>query len=212
MLAARLTKVTLVLWAAVGVLRATVAIGHYEDRIVTVTHDSAYVLPAWLVYALLPRDFATGGIDVVWAFATLLLLSAFVTWLHQARRHAERLGAGLEWSPRWAIGGWFVPVANLTIPYLVVRALKRTGEPRPRWVPVVPLASWWAGVLTTVGLNILIWLHGTATSRDGSYHGTLLDTRALAYSLWVTAAVAAVVTAVLTMRVVRRLTEAQQPG
>lgn len=209
--ATRLTVVALLLWAAVDVLRTTVAVGYYEERIVTVTHDNVGMLPAWLAYrlfeTLLPQRAASTYTNVAWILATLLVLSAFVTWLHQARRHARRLGGALEWSPGWTVGGWLVPVANLVIPYLVVRDVRRVSEPTPR---LVSTGSWWAGVLATVVLNNLIWLHGAATSRDGWSHGTLLDTRGVAYPLWTAGSVATVLAVILTMRLVRRIDQAQQ--
>jgi hypothetical protein len=62
--------------------------------------------------------------------ALLILVSflftavAFIVWLYRARANVERWGVGgLGWGPGWAIGGWFIPFANLVIPKLVVDAV-----------------------------------------------------------------------------------------
>jgi hypothetical protein len=67
-----------------------------------------------------------------------------IMWLTRARANADalypaphRLGAG------WAIGSWFVPVANLFLPVLVVLDVVKASNPTGRSIPHV--AMWWAG-------------------------------------------------------------------
>jgi hypothetical protein len=64
------------------------------------------------------------------AVATLVFIigtaAAFITWLYLAMANLKTWhinGAG--WTPGWAIGGWFIPLANLVIPGLVVNAAMR---------------------------------------------------------------------------------------
>ncbi|MEU8003985.1 DUF4328 domain-containing protein [Catellatospora sp. NPDC049111] len=200
--------------AIAGVLRAILAMGHYEHRIDVVAHGNTDpVLPALMAYELLdrvlPRGMASTAGERLSLLASLLAAAAFVVWLHQARRAAGRLGGALEWAPGWAVGGWFIPVANLFIPYRVVRDVWRAGGPL---APRAPVRRWWASVLITVLLNGLIRLYGVATSDGGVLEQTALDMRIVAYPLWTAGAVATVVTAYLTVRVMRRITEAQQSG
>jgi Domain of unknown function (DUF4328) len=45
-------------------------------------------------------------------------------WMHRAYRNLPALRAqALRWSPGWAAGGWFIPFANLVIPFQVMREL-----------------------------------------------------------------------------------------
>jgi hypothetical protein len=74
-------------------------------------------------------------------------------WMHRCHRNLPALGAtGLTWSPAWAAGGWFVPGANLVVPYLVARELETfAGGRRSR--PTILLPLWWAAwVAASVGL------------------------------------------------------------
>jgi hypothetical protein len=84
---------------------------------------------------------------LVAAFVFALTGLAFLQWRYRARRGLDRLGAtGLTWRPGWAIGGWFIPIANLVIPLLVVNEIDRAGPRRPgRWV----FAAW--AVVTGTG-------------------------------------------------------------
>src|SRR5436309_745039 len=48
------------------------------------------------------------------------------------------MGASPQYTPD---GAWFIPVANLVIPYLVARELWRATDPP---APGILLAAWWA--------------------------------------------------------------------
>ena len=211
-LAARLAVVALILWAVLDMLRTTLAVGCYEHRITAVTHGDVDVLPASMAYdllnSLMPSGMATTVADRSWILGSLVAAAALITWLYQARRGAGRLGGGtLAWAPGWAVGGWFVPMAGLVIPYLVVRDVRRAGGPTPQPAPV---GWWWASVLVTMLLNRLIWLYQVVTSDGSTFAETAVDTRTVAYPLWTAGTVMTVVTAFLSARVVRRITEALQ--
>jgi hypothetical protein len=119
----------LLAWAVIDVLDTVIAVGHYEDRIIMVTHGEVDVLPAWLVYILLDSVMPYGMVTMLaarsWMLGLLVAGIAFTTWLVQARRNGGRLGGAPAWAPAWAVGGWFIPVANLVIPYRVVGDVRR---------------------------------------------------------------------------------------
>ncbi|WP_441182512.1 hypothetical protein [Micromonospora sp. BQ11] len=85
----------MVLWAILDVLRTTLTVGRYEDRITIVDHDEPDVVPAWLAYALLDASLPTGMVsalaDWTWALGTLVAAAAVAVWLHQARSNAGGL-------------------------------------------------------------------------------------------------------------------------
>lgn len=95
--AAGVAVAALAAWAGVAMVRAIVAVGHYEERISAVTHGDVDVLPAWLVYALLDAVLPGGApvavVDWCWAVGSLVAAIAFVVWLHRTRDTARRLGA-----------------------------------------------------------------------------------------------------------------------
>jgi hypothetical protein len=68
--------------------------------------------------------------------------------------------------------------------------------------------GWLASVLAMAALQGLVWLYDVVTARGGAMRGTWLDTRLVAYPLWMAATVTVVVTAVLCARVVRQNTPA----
>jgi hypothetical protein len=91
----------------------------------------------------------------------LLLLCAikFLAWFVQAYRDAEALGAnGLRFSPRWAIGAWFVPFLNLVRPKQIANDIWRASSPQVsltrqrQWEFLNPpafLTAWWLAFLAS---------------------------------------------------------------
>ena len=73
----------------------------------------------------------------------LIIAAVFLTWFYRARRNAARLAWPQRWSPGWAIGGWFVPIGLLWIPYQVMADIWRASLPAEAWRPWLP-AGWWA--------------------------------------------------------------------
>jgi hypothetical protein len=75
---------------------------------------------------------------------TIATAIAFLAWLSRAVDNAPALGGGRPpSSPRWAIAWWFIPFANLGMPYEVVRDLRARmrGDPRLSHSPL--LVGWW---------------------------------------------------------------------
>lgn len=61
-------------------------------------------------------------------------------WMHRAYSNLPALDVhGLVWSPAWAAGSWFVPIANVVVPGLIVRELQRSvaADDPQRRLPVV---------------------------------------------------------------------------
>ena len=77
---------------------------------------------------------------------------AVALWVYRAYRNLPVLGSGPpRWSPGWAAGGWFVPVANFVLPYLVVSELWAVSRPSSRRTSVA-VAVWWAALVAAVAL------------------------------------------------------------
>jgi len=90
------------------------------------------------------------------------LLGGAVTvpmWMYRSSRNLRALGAeGLRWSPGLSAGGWFIPLANIFIPYLALDELERSargkGDSPFIWVSWASMLQAWlfAALLTVVFL------------------------------------------------------------
>ncbi|WP_374105591.1 DUF4328 domain-containing protein [Streptomyces sp. McG3] len=80
----------------------------------------------------------------------------FIIWFHRTRRNAEVFESGVQrMGPGWAVGGWFVPVANLWFPYRVASGIWEasvTLHPDGGWrtVPRTVLNLWWGGWIVSL--------------------------------------------------------------
>ena len=88
----------------------------------------------------------------------LLTHIVFLCWVHAANRNAHALGArGMQFTPGWSVGWFFIPVLNLVRPYQVVKEICQASDPdkdRDNWLSSpVPgfFLVWW-----------ILWLLGNS--------------------------------------------------
>jgi len=111
--------------------------------------------------------FAFLGVLVLW----ILLM----VWGSQAHRSLSRFGPSrLSWSPGWAVGAWFIPVANAVIPRLVFNEIEKVSDPengvppvgdhwRPRALAGTGLGWWIFYVAGYVAIAIGVGISGSGT-------------------------------------------------
>jgi Domain of unknown function (DUF4328) len=110
--------------------------------------------------ALQAFEAGTGGIEGVQTFDDLfgtfglveLVIATWIAWLAWESRAVDNvypLGAGpIAFTPNWAMAWWFIPLANLVMPYRVHRDLhRRYGVRIGGWLV---LAWWWAYLINNV--------------------------------------------------------------
>ncbi len=97
------------------------------------------------------RQAVVGLLQLTVAIVAAIL---FLVWIYRAHRNLPALGAsGLKYSPKWAVGGWFIPIMNFWRPYQVTAEIWKASDPEvrdrdgQRWqtAPVsLLLKFWWA--------------------------------------------------------------------
>jgi len=152
------------LYAAAGIALAAVFALYNEARAFETWWSNPGSLE--LLEQVTAAEEATLGIDSLLTLASLTIAVLVVVWWYQAYLAIQRLEpSGLRWSPGWAIGGWFIPFANLVIPKRVLDEVDRvsgTAEDGSvdgwREQPTLRVAAawWWfwvgAVVLRGIGL------------------------------------------------------------
>jgi hypothetical protein len=129
-----------------------------------------------------------------------------VLWSLRAREAAAvRSGTTPSRSTLGVVAGWVVPGLNLSVPGSVLAEIEHLALDRPATEPVRPsrpLLVWWGVWAASVVLGVVVALwslrSGTQALADGVVLHALLD-------------LLAAVTALLTLRVVRRLTALLEP-
>lgn len=118
------------------------------------------------------------------AILTLLVLVAtivaFLMWFHRSHKNLSSFGVpGLDYSPGWAVGGFFVPFLNLIRPFQVMREIWKASDPEAD--PQIPhswqysstsplIAAWWG---TWILSNILGNFAGAISGDAGTVDSLL---------------------------------------
>ena len=93
-------------------------------------------------------------------FVALAIFVLLIIWLYRAAKNNEALGRqNPRLGPGWAIGGWFIPVANLVIPFIIMDDVWRGADPSiargdPGWRRSSTLGAIWAWLVTAVIFTI----------------------------------------------------------
>jgi hypothetical protein len=154
---------------------------------------------------------------VITALAVFLILAlitaiVFIVWFFRAAKNNEALGRlRPRLGPGWAIGGWFIPLANLVIPVLIAQDLWRGSDPSvprgdDRWriAPRSALVGWWWALAV---LSRFPFFGGQGDTSDAE---TTISNVRSGINASLVSQVLSIAAAVLAILVVRRLTERQE--
>ncbi len=120
-----------------------------------------------LVAQLRDQGAAMFQLSAVQTAENLAALVAIIGWLHSGAKLVSDRGLGpLRHSPGWAIGSWFIPVANLVLVPRIAADVYRAGRARPRAGLVIGV--WW-GLWLLDALMARAALSGTARSIDEAF-------------------------------------------
>jgi len=125
-------------------------------------------------------------ISIFEVIAYITSIFAFLFWFYRVYKNLVLAEvADLKYSPGWAIGGFFIPVANLVIPYRVMAEVWKgshvlsEGSPKDGWKEM-KLSSrvdlWWAlFIITNIVENIAIRLTLNADTIEGLTLSSLIS-------------------------------------
>lgn len=142
------------------------------------------ILYGWIRHgATASRIFPTRALGLGLGLASLaMLLSvipltiAFLSWLHRARSNLQSFHLdGMVYSPAWSVGSFFVPFANLVVPFRSVRELynRSHGEDVYQSLATVPdVSSWWTSLIAGVTIQLLLFAMSVFTALTNAYFTT----------------------------------------
>jgi hypothetical protein len=160
------------------------------------------VLYAWGL-SMFDDAFATSDVDRVARFddfnavlsigGTIVYLVTCVLWVIWQYQLANSIADQVDRSPGWHLGSWFIPFANLVMPFQNIRDLWRKLIS-----PDAALVGWWWAATLASGVALRISL--SYDSGDG-LGGLKSEVR-----IWLLSSVVGIVSAVLALVMVRKLT------
>jgi hypothetical protein len=176
---------TLALWARIGIalnMLALLLMIVADAGRVNITSRIISGEGVSLVDAQASDDFVR--LSSVLELGTLLLAAvAFSLWIHRATSNGPALGgAQLRFTPGWAVGWFYVPIANLFRPFQVVSEVWRTSDPRVGMttaeqraaMKVSPLVTaWWTLFVLAALISRYVFFSIRSDTAD-SLHGAAI--------------------------------------
>lgn len=158
-------------------------------------------------------------VQLVAALSVLVYLSTvviFLMWIHRAHKNlAFFRAAGLEYSPGWAVGWFFIPFLNLIRPFLVMREIWKASDPNVdyqnssswQYSASSPLiGAWWGSWILANVLGRLV----STFSKDASTIDSLLNLTYLTIATDMTNLIPSVLVIVLITAIGRRQQQKHQ--
>jgi hypothetical protein len=88
----------------------------------------------------------------------LAVIITFLWWVYRANGNLRALsGMTLDFTPGWAVGWFFVPFANLVVPYRVVRELWVCSFQGKAETGATTVGWWWGAFISGQLLSVLAW-------------------------------------------------------
>jgi hypothetical protein len=145
------------------------------------------------------------------SLAFVATVVVWCVWPHRSQRNAIQLTTGgLQFTPGWAVGWWFIPIANLWKPFQAVRELWKASHGGDVWQRVATwsVIGWWWGIwlASLVHINVGSLDFGTTpTDNQPTIGNELFNDKWMILSL-----VLRVIAAVLAIKIVRAVISLQE--
>jgi hypothetical protein len=165
--------------------------------------DARDTMPLWLL--------AIGMLEILDILVYISCIVFFLLWLYRCYKNLPALKAGrTEYTPGWAVGWWFIPIANLFKPFGAVRDL--WNESDPNFDSELNFMSLSVGSPTLLHWWWAFWLLGNVASNISSRIGHADDTTELqSFSIaLIIASLFGIVAAALAILVVKNITKRQE--
>jgi hypothetical protein len=197
------------LFAAHIVFMAVLIIGVFNHLRVLSDHESGGIVRD--TKAVNDSNALAGSMIILSGLVSIAIFVLLIIWLYRAAKNNEALGRlNPRLGPGWAIGGWFIPVANFVIPFIVMDDVWRGADPSiargdPGWRRSSTLGAIWAWLVTAV-----IWyVPSTIASSGGDVRADEPDKVRRNDTLRIIGAISAILAAVFAIIVIRRIAARQ---
>ena len=131
------------------------------------------LVSASLMFAFPPDPVEPTLLDLVPALDFVAILACFVLvgrWIYRVNANAHAVGQEVSVTPGWAVGWYFVPLANLVMPY---QAMRETWDASHEAAALeeereTALLPWWWGLwlVTNIISNVAAWSGGLGEAPD----------------------------------------------
>ena len=134
------------LWIIIAVDAAAIVSTGFEVRLLGSFQQHAYTSIEAARADASANDVRQHLIGILQIGLTIVTGIIFLCWVYRANANAHRLGAaGMEDTPGWSVGWYFIPFANLWMPYQSMKEIWRASAAPADWRnhPRGVILPWW---------------------------------------------------------------------
>jgi hypothetical protein len=121
------------LWIIIAVDAAAVVARGFEIRLLENLQQHAYMSIEVARADALANDARVRVIGLFQIVLAIVTAIAFFCWVYRTNANARRLGATGMSGPGWAVGCFFIPVANLWMPYQAMKEIWQASAAPADW-------------------------------------------------------------------------------
>jgi len=102
-----------------------------------------------------------GILGLIWVVLLVVIAVFILKWIYRSAKNVIALGFHtMKTSPRWAIGWFFVPVADLYMPYKTMKEIWRGSQSPGTKATGTSIIGWWWGLLLLFFVldQLALWL------------------------------------------------------
>lgn len=128
-----------------------------------------------MLFAAGPENIRFGLLALGYLAALLACYVLVGWWIYRTNANAQSFGSGLSITPGWSVGWFFVPFANLVMPFQGVKEVWQESHEAAGWLEALesPLLGWWWGLW--IAMNIVSNIAGFAGPyQPGATQGALM--------------------------------------
>nr|WP_298144789.1 DUF4328 domain-containing protein [uncultured Pseudomonas sp.] len=134
------------LFAQIIVAVVSLASGAMEYQLLSAYENGIYTSHGQAVADGEANDARQAIIAMVYLAVSIVSGIVILKWIYRANYNARQLGAkGMEFTPGWSIGWYFIPVATLWKPYQAMKEIWKASSDPGNWkeAKVSAILPWW---------------------------------------------------------------------
>lgn len=157
-----LTKwVRLMLYIQIIVAAMSIISGYFEYQLLSDYQNGVYTSQDLAIADGEASDQRQKIIGTIYTIVFIISGFLILKWIHRANYNARQLGAeNMEFTPRWSIGYYFIPILTLWKPYRAMKEIWKASKNPSNWAledtsHLLPI--WWTMWLISNALGQIIF-------------------------------------------------------
>jgi hypothetical protein len=140
------TWVTRLIYLEIVLAAVSIVSGALEYQLLDRFEHGLFATESLAQSAAEANDQRQAAIGIAQIVVTLVTAILVLKWIYRANYNARQLGAAdMKFTPGWAAGWYFIPIASLWKPYQAMKEIWMASSNPGNWTsqPSSPLLPWW---------------------------------------------------------------------